>query len=198
MNRRGAAAHGARDRAGPWAALDLALLLAIGWCLLAPLPLPRPAAIRPAPAPDTLPGVVPAAPAPPISVADLTARPLFSPARRPEPTPSSPPAADAAAQAARLIAAPPPVLIGIVHADAEALALLRDPRNGQPVRLRARERIGDWEVISITATAIHLRQASGAELRVELRAVAPAPASPSAELAVTPTPRRAPSRSAAR
>ena len=186
--------------AGPWAAIDLSLAAALAWCVLAPLPRLVPARARTAPDRDLAAQIAaPPGPSAPIALADLTARPLFSVARRPGVAADATAAADAEAALAAIAAAtPPPVLIGIIHADADALAVLRDPVSGTALRLRPHQRIGGWEVVAIAPTAVRLRPASGGELRLDLHDPGSTAAATQAVPAATPAPHRAPPRTAAR
>lgn len=79
-------------------------------------------------------------------------RPLFSPARRPQPKPASP------AGAAAVDPAPDLTVTGIIAgSDGGAVAGL-DKRTQKPFSLRAGESLGDWRVDSIDRGTLRLRR----------------------------------------
>lgn len=139
-------------------ALVSLIAAAAGFAALAVLPwLGRPG---PAPAPAPAPVAAAEAPAPPgpparSDLSPFTERPLFSAARRPPPpeAPGAPvedPMADYLFNRYQIA--------GVVKLGDEAVAMLRDMRDGGLLRIRAGDRLDEADVVEITLETLTFRQ----------------------------------------
>lgn len=91
------------------------------------------------------------------SLAATRERPLFSPTRRPPPTPVVVAPTAPAPETAR--ETPPPAfrLTGVVIGDAEEIAIVQHDQNAKPINLRINSVIDGWTVAAIHSREIVLR-----------------------------------------